>query len=57
MKDGDQCPECGCGTMMWSPSKDKQSPNPLRCTWCGWEAHDDDVIIRPGTPDAKQKRL
>ena len=57
MKDGDPCPECGCGTMMWSPSKLKQFPNPLRCTWCGWEAHDEAVVIRPSMPDAKQKRL
>jgi len=57
VKDGDACPECGCGTMYGSASRSKKCPPVLRCSWCYHEAPDGDVIIRPRVPDAAQKRL
>ena len=57
MKDGDACPECGCGTMRGEVSRAKDRPPILRCSWCYHEAPDEDVMVGPRTPDAKQKRL
>ena len=54
MKDGDPCPECGCGAMRRHTSYVAI----LVCTWCYHEVPDEDAtIVRPRTPDAKQKRL
>lgn len=54
MKDGDPCPECGCGAMRRHTSYVAV----LICTWCYHEAPDEDRTPAPmRTPDAKQKRL
>lgn len=54
MNDGDQCPECECGTMFVLTA----SLDILRCSWCGHrEALD--TVERPKRKDLKpsQKRL
>ena len=54
MKDGDTCPECGCGTMFLMAAY----LTVLRCSWC-YAERPMDIIERPRRKDLEpsQKRL
>lgn len=54
MNDGDQCPECECGTMFLVAAHQTV----LRCSWC-YAEHTMDTVERPKRKELEpsQKRL
>jgi C4-type Zn-finger protein len=51
MKDGDKCPSCPGGTLIYQPPKCLRDPfgdqvvifqSLLKCDWCGFSVHDEE---------------